>query len=247
MFKRNKQQKQTGRRGLQYPEQTGAGIALEVITETMNRPEFGAEQLAELWQQVIGPDGEPPANSPVSRDRISCWAEGIGVLYRRCETYPEHAKIAVILSGIPYRAWHETGWIVAQARNLLKQATPEQLRQALVHEQQHPGGWWTANGDILAEATVEQLTGPVIEQLGWQDWFRIVYATNPGHQHYALDDAKNRRARHIVEHIQQELLEGDKSAWTVFLGIVELGTGIGPAIELANAIEQEHRPCLHKA
>ena len=217
-------------------------LTLQAITETREHPEFTPEQLPALWQQAAEPGG-----TPINRLRRDRWMHGIDAMYRRCETYPQHAKLAAILSGMPNSAWHETGWIVTQADDLAHQATPAQLQQALAHEQQHPEEWWLASDHVFACATVEQLTGQVIEQLAWQDWF-LTYATTPGLRtmDYDLEGARSRRTRHVVEHIQQRLLEGNNNAWTVFLGIVGRGTVIGTAIELANAIEQQNRPSRNR-
>ena len=211
-------------------------VSWQTITETMERPEFTPEQLPELWQQAVEPGG-------IRAGRVGAWNDGIETMYRRCETYPQHTKIAVILSGTPHGSWHETGWTVAQADDLAHQATPEQIQQALTCEQQHPGGWWRASDHILTWATVAQLTGQVIEQLPWNNRF-LDYATTT-EQYQAMEphfeQARSRRRQRIVEHIQQRLLNGNNNAWAVFLGIVGQGTVIGSAIELANAVEHQYR------
>ena len=219
------------------------------IIAAMEHPEFTPEQLPELWKQTKGPDD-------AHGGQMVAWGAGVETLYRRCETYPQHTKIAVILSGIPPNAWHkhtpwhDTGWAVAQADDLAHQATPEQILQALAHEQQHPDGWWRASDHILMWATVAQLTGPVIEQLPWKNQL-LDYATtaeqNQATETTDFEQVRSRRRQHIVEHIQQRLLGGDNNAWTVFLGIVEPGANVGDTAEIAKAVEQGRRPCLHKA
>ena len=220
----------------------------ETITETMQHPAFTPEQLPELWQQIETDrqQGIVPDNT---RNR---WNNGIEAMYRRCETYPQHAKLAVVLSGLPPVTWHNPLPVLHQGHNLLEQATPEQLLQALKHEQTHPEGWWTASNHILTRATTEQLTGPVIEQLQWEDGI-LDWATTPKNtaatHNPARDPARplariqqretalRSRCRHIVEHIQQHLLAEDSNAWNIFLGIVEPETIIGDTAELAHAIE----------
>ena len=208
------------------------------MTETMEHPEFNTEQLPELWQQSMG---------HVVTGTSTCyelWNDGIEALYRRCETYPQHAQLARTLSGMPDDAWCDTGKIAAQADDLARQATPTEIQQALVHERQHPESWWKASDHILTWATDEQLTGEAIEQLPWNNHL-LDYATT-AEQLAAMDPAfeqvRSRRRQHIVEHIQQQLLGGNSSAWVVFLGIIEPGTRIGDAAELANAVAQQNGP-----
>ena len=215
--------------------QTDNGIALQTIIETMEHPGFTAEQLPELWRRIT----ERPDGGTLNRLRRDRWRHGIDAMYRRCETYPQHAELAVILSEMPHGAWRYAGRVITQGDNLAKQATPEQIQQALVCEQQHPKSWWKPSDHVLTDATDEQLTGPVIEQLPWNYWLHS-YATKPG-LHYQFEDVKGRRTRHIVEHVQQQLLDGDNDAWVVFLGIIEHGTRIGGASELVMAIEQQNR------
>ena len=206
--------------------QTDNGIALQTITETMEHPGFTAEQLPELWQQVLEPD---------DYERVCAWNDGTDVMYRRCETYPQHTKIAAVLSGLRF-GWRDADWVVTQGHNLLRQATPEQIREALTWEQQHPENPWSVSDHVLEWAAGEQITGPVIEQLEWQDWFQP-WTTTPED-----GNTDNDRWLHIREHIQQRLLGGDKDAWVVFHGIVEPGTRIGAVAELANSIEQLTAP-----
>ena len=221
-------------------DQTETGVVLQALTETMEHPEFTAEQLPELWHQTVGQHDTEPGETPLDRLRRDRWKQGIDAMYRRCATYPQYAQLAVILSAMPNSAWRDTGRIIHQSDELLEQATPTQLRQALIYEQQHPEGWWRASDHILASATVEQITGPVVEQLTWHDWFRI-YATTPGIRDIdpAFEDSKWRRVRHIVTHIQQQLCGGNDNTWAVFLGIVDRGTVIGETAELANTVEQQ--------
>ena len=218
------QHQDDGRGDSAAPAETG--LTVEAITETMKDPAFTPEQLSGLWQRI-------EAKIRAGSDDVECWIQwdaGIEAMYRRCGTYLQHATLAVALSEMPKDAWHETSRIIHQGKDLVEQATPEQLRQALEHEQQRPGKQRTASSYILSAATVDQLTGPVIEQLPWDDLMLI-----GGRSHSALRDLA--RSRHIVEHVQQQLLGGN-NAWTVFLGIVEPGMLIGEAAELANIIEQ---------
>ena len=226
MHKPNQQQNPDGDAPL-VTNQAKTGLTVQAIWETMKRPECTAEQLPALWQQVMEP-GETRLNC----DRLDQWLRGIGAMYRRCETYPQHAKIAVVVSGMPNSAWRSDDWIMAQARNLLKQATPEQLQQALACGQQHPTGWWQPSDHILTWAAIEQLTGQILEQIDWNSGM-AAEVTTPGDETTGHD-----RWRHIVEQIQQQLLDGDKNSWTVFHGIVEPGNNIGDSAELAKAIEQ---------
>ena len=215
---------------------------LQTMTETMEHPEFNTEQLPELWQQSMG-HGVTGTST-----YYEFWKDGIEALYRRCETYPQHAQLARTLSGMSDAAWCDTGKIAAQADDLAHQATPTEIQQALVHERQHPESWWKASDHILTWATDEQLTGEVIEQLPWNNHL-LDYATT-AEQLVATDPAfeqvRSRRRQHIVEHIQQQLLGGNKNAWVIFRGIVEPGHNIGETAELAVAIEQQRRPVRQK-
>ena len=212
--------------------QTKPVMAAQVITETMENPEFGADQLPALWQQVTEPDGTLP-----SSDRRNRWHDGIETMYRRCETYPQHAKLTAVRSGTetPNRTWYDTGWVSIQARDLLRQATPTQLQQALDYEQQHPGSKWRASEHILKWANMAQLTGQIIEQLEWNDGLAACTATPE------KPTTDRDRWRHIAEQIQQQLLNSNDDVRTVFHGIVEPGNRIGAIAELAIAIEQKHR------
>ena len=209
--------------------QANTGLTPQAIWKTMNRPEFDAEQLPALWEQAMHPD-ETRLNS----ERRDQWIHGIGAMYRRCETYPQHAKLAAILSGMAKSAWRSDEWIMNQADNLLKQATPEQLLQTLTREQQQPGGWWQANDHILTWADIDQLTGQILKQVDWTR--RMVVAVD------WPEEEITDRWLHIVEQIRQQLLDGDSNAWNMFLGIIEPGHSIGETAEIAKAIEQEHRP-----
>ena len=205
-------------------------LTAKALTKTMGHPSFTAEQLPKLWQQITNADGRLPREG----SRWRSWGDGIEALYSRCETYPQYAAIAGVLSWMPDSAWCETVAVLNQARELLEQATPEQLQQALAHNQEDPGTWWLIYDDVLRYATVEQLTGAVIEQLPWDnrmaDWAIIQEAKTTEH---------DRRRRHIVDQIQQRLLGGNKNAWTVFLGIVETGNRIGETSELAAAVANQ--------
>ena len=216
-----------------YTDRANTGITLEAIAETMEQPGFGPEHLPELWQQVTVQGGRH------RRPRRDAWYDGIGKMYRRCETYSQYANLAAALSEMPSAAWHETGWAEAQADKLLQQASAEQLCHALAYEQNRPTVLWKASEDILAWATLEQLTRQVIDQYPWHDGFRLHTTTKPAAPdpyEPVQEDPRRRTAQYIVEHVQQQL-QGDNNAWTVFLGIVEPGTVIGHCIELAKTIE----------
>ena len=211
-------------------DQAKPETTLKAITGTMADHGFTPEQLPELWQQAMEPSGH------LSAERQQAWNDGIKAMYSRCETYTQHTKIAIIQSAMPYSARSQTGWTAAQAHKLLQQATPEQIRQSLAYEQQHPGSCWQGSDYILTWANIGQLTGPVIEQLEWNIKL-AVWTTAPG------DGTTTRgRGRHISEHIQQQLLEGNDNAWNMFLGIVGPGTRIGAAAALAIAVELKNRP-----
>ena len=213
---------------------------LQTITETMQNPGFDPEQLPELWQQLTGPD------ETLQNHQLYEWWAGIYAMYQRCETYTQHSNLAVILSGMPNSAWHYPDWAVNQEQDLFRRATQKQIRQALEYEQQHPGSWWSVGDDVLEWATVEQLTGHVIEQLEWHDWLHD-YATDP-EQHQAQTTNTGlspSRRRHIVEHVQQQLLKGSDTAWHAFLGLADDGTLIGDTAELVLTIEQR-RPVRNK-
>ena len=204
------------------------------ITATMKRRGYDPEQLPELWQQLTDDDGV------VESGHRSRWCDGVEAMYRRCETYLQYLKITDAINGIPGCAKPPApgqAEIGRRGGDLLRQSAPEQLRQALAWaQQQSVFTRHIANSDILKCATVEQLTGPVIEQLQWNG----VYAdcgTPPGNE-----APEHWRDRHIVAHIQQQLLGGDENAWNVFLGIVDGDTAIGDAAELARVIEQQDRP-----
>ena len=213
--------------------QAETGETLQAITDAMEHPEFDAEQLPALWQQAMEPDDIVFEQVGAWNAWLGVWNDRIEAMYRRCATYPQHTKISVVLSGMPPNTWHDTGWDAAQAHDLLRQATPAQLRQALEYERQHPKAQWSTSAHIMTWADIEQLTGQIIEQLEWNSVI-ATRATTPGDEHRRFD-----RWCHISEHIQQQLLGGDNNAWTVFHGIVEPGTRIGDAVELANTIEQQ--------
>ena len=199
-------------------DETGAAYA-ETVIETMKHPDFAPEQLPEQWQQLTNQGVTPQT---LGRELRECWRDGIETLWQRCGTFPQHAKLAAALSGLPDRAWHSTKQATTHAGGLLRQATTGQLVQALKHEQAHPGGWWKASSHILATGAAEQLTRPVIEQLPWGDT-----------QSSAI---QHQRRQLVIEHIQQQLLENNKAAWNVFCGIVDAGTIIGEATAVAAAV-----------
>ena len=203
----------------------------EPVTEVMHDPGFDAEQLPELWQQITGPHGI------VGIGHLARWRLGVEAMYRRCGTFPQYAKIAAVLAGLPPLAWHNPK-TEPRLGDMLGRATPEQLLQALIFENQWPRGSWRASELILTEAAVEQLTGPVVEQLPWHRWI-LVWGSYP-----PVDSGDIALLSHISEHIQKHLLGGDKHTWEMFLEIVEEGTPIGETAELVVAINQQHRPSL---
>ena len=209
--------------------QTKPEMTLKAIGETMENPAFTAGQLPALWRQAMEP-------GYILDERTKAWNYGISVMCLRCETFLQHAKIMVVLSGMPPWAWHLDDRMRNHAGNLFEQAGPEQLQQTLIFARQHPESWWTVREHILASAGPEQLTGPVVKQFDWCSAMTTC-ATMPDNgpdEHY--------KWRRIIEHIQQKLLDGSDAAWTVFLGIVEPGGHIGDTAELAKTIEQNQRP-----
>ena len=207
----------------------------EAIIDIMTDPTFTPEQLPELRQQILEADG------PVLKiSRGDSWNIGIDAMFRRCETYPQYVKLVSVLSGMDDDASRTTDWRIAQADLLARQATSEELLQALTWETQNPEGWWKASDHLVVRVAHDQLTGPVIEQLPWKNQL-LDYATtaeqNQATETTDFEQVRSRRRQLIVEHIQQQLLGGDNNAWTVFLGIVEPGGSIGDAAELACAIE----------
>ena len=156
-------------------------------------------------------------------------------MYQRCETYPQHAKLVAVIAGMPKTAWYHTNDAAVHGDDLLKQASTEQLVQALKHEQNHPPeSWWKASDHILLQATDKQLTGPVIAQLTWTEYF---LGGEAGPHNMTAG-----RWQHIIGHVQQNLLEGNNNAWNVFCGIVNDGNAIGDTAKIALAVEHQHRP-----
>ena len=215
------------------PGSAGDGMSPEKITEIMADPGFAQSQLPGLWQQVLAPDD--PATCPDG------WEDGIEAMYRCCETFPQHTELTEIISRMPRPAKNYPSWALNRAYELLRQATPEQLLQAL-DLVQDPDAWWEVSDQILEWATVGQLTGPVIERLVWcDDWNDVPY---PGGswEEAGYPDGPEPRWRHVVEYVQQTLLGGDVNAWELLLGIVSDGTLIGDAAKLAAAIEHSTGP-----
>ena len=194
------------------------------IAETIQHPGFTPEQLPELWKQI-------EADSRNRGTWVDCWGRWDYGMFMRCMTYLQHAKLWLILDGMSPAARHNHHWWTERGNDLFKQATPEQLLQALKHERQHPERDQQVSRHISASATIEQLTGAVIEQLPWDSMF-LEYGGDPW--------------RHIADHIQKTLLDGNENAWNIFLGIAEPGTPIGEAAVVAAAIENQHRPTRHR-
>ena len=210
-------------------------MAPQTITDTMENPAFEAEHLPELRQQATGPD-----RAALTSERRDLRRHGNETMYKRCETYPQHAKLMVVLAGMLPGAWYDAGLLATQAHDLLKQATPEQIREALRHEQQHhPTRQGPVNNHVLTWAGIDQLTGPVIEQLSRNSGM-ATRATRPSDGTDAVHPVQR-----INEQIQNQLLDGDNDTGVVFLGIVEPGTRIGAAVELAKTIEPQNRTVRH--
>ena len=231
----NKPEPQTNDDAAALPgtNQAETGLTPETIRDMMNRAEYDAEQLPALWQQVTELDDG-------SGTREQAWRLGIAAMYRRCETYPQHAKLTAALSGVPAWARHYTIKAARQAHHLLRQAAPTELQQALIYGQQHSESWWQhTSSQILEWAAIEQLTGQILKQAVWNGWLTSWAApprSSRPHGQY------RHRWRHIRETIQQELLDGNSNAWNMFLGIIEPGHSIGETAELAKTIEQQNRP-----
>ena len=238
---RRQQRPVMNKRDQLYDTADGDGLNPPMIVRTMTDPGFAAGQLPGLWRQVTVSCDDVLLDKPL---RVA-WDAGIASLYARCETYPQHMEIMGILDGMPGNAWHGDEWIAAQSCELLSRATPDLLVQALVFEQTLPGIWKWVDEQIVRLTSIEQLTGPVVEQLLWRDvWAWIL---DPS-KHPILSDAPpdaespHRNVVHIIDHVQKQLLGGDIHAWEVFLGIVESGTVIGEAAELAVAVELRTGP-----
>ena len=213
-------------------DQAKPEMTLKAIAETMTDPEFVAEQLPGLWQQITETGG-----APLNSLRQNQWKRGIETMFRRCSTYPQHTKLTAAVFELPPVAWYDADRAAARGNDLLEKAEPAQIREALTWEQQRPDGRQRASNHIVTWATIEQLTGPVIERLGWQERY-LDYATTAEQYQALKPGSTDPRIRHVVEHIQQELLGGNETAWTVFHGIIEPGDIIGGVAELANAIAQ---------
>ena len=217
----------------------GDGMSPETITETMTGPGFTPEHLPELWRHVAAPD-----TKAVYRDRLTRWKGAVEVLFRRCETYPQSAKLSTVLGVLPYAATSAASRAPNINIKLVQQATPELLLQALACERLHPGSRWSATDHILSWVDIGQLTGPVIEQLPWRNHI-LLPVTSPTNGAYAYENVRGSKRQHVVEHIKQQMLGGGSNAWIVFQGIVEHGTVIGEAAALAVAIEHQNRPSRH--
>ena len=238
MNKQKPQQKPDGGDATQGTGQAETVLTTHAIWRAMREPGFTAAQLPGLWQQALEPDKQRQATNQqrLTTARAGAWLEGIEAMYRRCETYPQHAELTGVLDKMPPSAWHDDLRIGTQGSDLLWQATTAQLQQALDHDrQQHPKRRHTASNGILALAHIEQLTGPIIEQLNWNGGINSWATVAAG------ESSVRRRMRHVREHIQNQLLHSSDAAWTVFLGIVEHGYIIGETAELANTIAQ-NRP-----
>ena len=230
----NKQNQPHAGHGAGNNSQTETGPWLEKITDTMKDTAATPEQLPALWQQIAAPDGQLQ-----HRDRLQSWENGIEAMFRRCTTYPQHRKLDTAIYALPRDAWQFPYWSETHANNLVKQATPEQLVQALADAWEGPGVTQYVSADIELHASTKKLTEAVIAQLPWRAGMRYWAKPSEGHK-------PSRRERQIIKRIQQQLLGGDTNAWEMFVEIVEHGTRIGAAAELAVAIEHQHRPALNR-
>ena len=206
---------------------------LQTIAETIQDPEATAELLPELWQHGEDDDTDLTPLTQIIEDR---WNGLLETMLLNAETWPQYAKLAGPLSGIPGNGWAAASW--EHGRDLLKQATTEQLQQALQHEQRYPKNqqWWQASDNIKGWTAIEQLTAPVVGQLPWDNRIDDM-ADTPNDGTVAHD-----RWRHINTTIRQGLLDGNDNAWTIFQGIVEPDDTIGAVAELAKAVEHQNRP-----
>ena len=217
----------------------------DMITAAMENEGLGPEQLPALWQQLTEETGATELLNVWDRhtgatELLNAWDRHIDAMYRRCDTWPQYAEILVVLAELPLSAWYYTTQIADHGDDLIRQASTEQLQQSLMFEQQHSREWREVSKRILSWASTEQLVGPVITQLAWDNETASA-GPIPEYVAVAEDDYYYRR-RYIVEHIQQEMLDGNDSYWSVFLGIVEPKNRIGDIVELALAIEQQRRP-----
>ena len=208
------------------------GLTVKEAAETTTQPGFGPEQLPDFWQRIAGTSGHK-----------QLWRATVEALYERCETYPQYAALAATLSRMPDDAWYRGDQESVFGGPLVQQATPEQLIEALKHE--HRSKMWKTTHHVLLHANDKQLTGPVIEQLEWDDWFHnVATGQNVDGTDYGYLGKIDweRRVGRIVEHIQQRLLRGNQDAWDIFCGVAGPGNPIGETAELALAIEQQNRP-----
>ena len=139
------------------------------------------------------------------------------------------------LSWMPRDAWYDIDWVTHQADELLQQGTQKQLLHALALERQQPKKRWTVSSHILLKADIGQITGPVIEQLEWGLGMSL---WTDKQTIFGRFNGQAARYEHTTAHIRREMLGGNDSSWTVFLGIITEGTRIGDAVELVTAIEQ---------
>lgn len=222
----NKQEQIRQGAGVDGDNQTQPGWTPKAIAETMNSPTFTVEQLPELWQQAVKNGGL------LHRAR---WVSELAKLWRSCDTYPQYAKMAANLSILPTAALQDSSRYTNRGETLAEQATTEQLLQALKYGQNRPEAGWQVGEHIIKHAEATQLTAQIVEQLPWQGFF-VHYTDMPT---ALIDDDTWRRYRQIIELVQQELLDGDDDAWTIFHGISEHGQTIGDIVELALAIAQK--------
>ena len=226
----NKQESQT------HDTDSGAGPAetrptAEKTVDTTEQTSIRTNQLPELWDQTTGPDGSTLNDSHQNR-----WNDKIETMFQRCETWPQYAELAGTVAGMPRGAWGDWHQRQNQAIELLQQATPGQLIESLQAGQPHPlTGWWSTSMQILTYANYDQLTAVIIEQLPWNH--TVAWAATQ------MEGTEEReQLRHVVDVIQQTLLENNEHAWEMFLGIVETGYSIGDVCQIVIATENQNRP-----
>ena len=210
--------------GMHATNQQQTRMTAEQIVETVEHPDFLASMLPGLRQQNGLAD--PRTNEPPYGD----WDDDAVALYQCCETYPQCIRLHTAL----YKIGHiYSGGIFGRETTTaaLKNATAEQLLEALKHEQQPPGNRRSATDDTMAAATVEQLTGPVIEQLQWGSRFALAASLN-------LHGAPDHKHRHVIDHIQRHLLHGDETAWAAYQQIAVTGQRIGEIAQLVKTVTQ---------
>ena len=135
MNKPNEEENGAGDVELSVTNHAKPEMTLKAIAETMADPEFEAEQLPGLWQQITETGG-----APLNSLRQYQWKRGIETMFRRCSTYLQYTKLTAAVFELPPVAWYDADRVVAHGNDLLEKASPAQLQQALTWEQQRPDG-----------------------------------------------------------------------------------------------------------